>query len=147
MASDGTRGMVLTSGRLQRGFRLARGRAKNVCDQIPEATRENHAEAVNFVDQLARPAVIGQRLWKLKLEGIEGILERPHGCGEQTISSTYPNVMALRYLRGQDESSAALAAKARRYIKAGYDRLLGYRAASGGFSYWGRRPRIRRSGQ
>lgn len=72
------------------------------------------------------------------LEGIEGILERPHGCGEQTISSTYPNVMALRYLRQQDESSAALAAKARRYIKAGYDRLLGYRAASGGFSYWGR---------
>ncbi|HMX25178.1 MAG TPA: MG2 domain-containing protein, partial [Blastocatellia bacterium] len=66
------------------------------------------------------------------LEGIEGILERPHGCGEQTISSTYPNVMALRYLRQQDESSAAPAAKARRYIKAGYDRLLGYRAASGG---------------
>ncbi|MDX2042461.1 MAG: alpha-2-macroglobulin family protein [Acidobacteriota bacterium] len=72
------------------------------------------------------------------LEGIEGILRRPYGCGEQTISSTYPNVMALRYLRQQDESAAALAAKARRYAQAGYERLLGYRAESGGFSYWGR---------
>jgi len=71
------------------------------------------------------------------VEGIEGILERPYGCGEQTISSTYPNVMALRYLKQEDESVAAIAAKARRYTQAGYERLLGYRAPSGGFSYWG----------
>src|SRR5262249_52953071 len=32
------------------------------------------------------------------VESIEGILERPHGCAEQTISSTYPNVLLLRYL-------------------------------------------------
>ncbi len=72
------------------------------------------------------------------LEGIEGILHRPYGCGEQTISSTYPNVLALRYLRQQDESAMALAAKARRYVQSGYERLLGYRADNGGFSYWGR---------
>src|SRR5262249_61580898 len=30
------------------------------------------------------------------LEGIEGILQRPYGCAEQTISSTYPNLMILR---------------------------------------------------
>jgi hypothetical protein len=46
--------------------------------------------------------------------------------------------MALRYLRQQDESAAALAAKARRYTQAGYERLLGYRSDSGGFTYWGR---------
>ncbi|MEP7338041.1 MAG: MG2 domain-containing protein [Acidobacteriota bacterium] len=72
------------------------------------------------------------------VEGIEGILQRPYGCGEQTISSTYPNVMALRYLKQQDESAAAIAAKAQRYAQAGYERLLGYRSASGGFTYWGR---------
>jgi len=72
------------------------------------------------------------------LEGIEGILQRPYGCGEQTISSTYPNVMALRYLRQQGETTAAIAAKAERYIKAGYNRLLNYRVENGGFSYWGR---------
>ncbi|MBS1811227.1 MAG: carboxypeptidase regulatory-like domain-containing protein [Acidobacteria bacterium] len=75
-------------------------------------------------------------------EGIEGILKRPYGCGEQTISSTYPNVMALRLLKntGQDEvpGTAAIAAKARKYARVGYERLLGYRDVSGGFTYWGK---------
>ena len=73
-------------------------------------------------------------------EGIEGILQRPYGCGEQTVSSTYPNVMALRLLKntgqGEEGRTAAIAAKARKYAQAGYDRLLGYRDASGGFKYW-----------
>jgi hypothetical protein len=76
------------------------------------------------------------------LEGIEGILQRPHGCAEQTISSTYPNVMILRYLEPQSEKLSApmrkVAEKARRYTQAGYVRLLGYRAENGGFGYWGR---------
>jgi uncharacterized protein YfaS (alpha-2-macroglobulin family) len=76
------------------------------------------------------------------LEGIEGILQRPYGCAEQTISSTYPNVMILRYLEPQSEKLSAqmqkISEKARRYAQAGYERLLGYRAENGGFSYWGR---------
>ncbi|HEV2666717.1 MAG TPA: hypothetical protein VG324_17495, partial [Blastocatellia bacterium] len=76
------------------------------------------------------------------LEGIEGILQRPYGCAEQTISSTYPNLMILRYLEPQSEklseSMRKIAEKARRYAQAGYERLVGYRAESGGFSYWGR---------
>src|SRR5882672_8472104 len=60
------------------------------------------------------------------LEGIEGILQRPHGCAEQTISSTYPNVMILRYLEPQSEKLSApmrkIAEKARRYTQAGYER-------------------------
>jgi hypothetical protein len=74
-------------------------------------------------------------------EGIEGILQRPYGCGEQTISSTYPNVMALRLLKstgqGEEGRTAAIATKARKFAQAGYDRLLGYRDAGGGFKYWG----------
>jgi uncharacterized protein YfaS (alpha-2-macroglobulin family) len=73
-------------------------------------------------------------------EGIEGILRRPYGCGEQTISSTYPNVMALRLLKstgqGEEGRTAAIAAKARKFANAGYERLVGYRTASGGFGYW-----------
>jgi uncharacterized protein YfaS (alpha-2-macroglobulin family) len=76
------------------------------------------------------------------LEGIEGILQRPYGCAEQTISSTYPNVMILRYLEPQSEKLSPqmrkIADKARRYAQAGYERLLGYRAENGGFGYWGR---------
>src|SRR5262245_42585078 len=76
------------------------------------------------------------------MEGIEGILRRPYGCAEQTISSSYPNVMVLRYLESQGELLAApmrkIAESARRYTQAGYERLLGYRTYNGGFSYWGR---------
>lgn len=75
-------------------------------------------------------------------EGIEGILRRPYGCGEQTISSTYPNVMALRLLKnmkqGEAPATAAIATKARKFAQAGYERLLNYRAESGGFTYWGK---------
>ena len=32
-------------------------------------------------------------------EAIGAILERPWGCGEQTISSTYPSILLLQYAR------------------------------------------------
>ncbi len=69
-------------------------------------------------------------------ESIEAILQRPYGCAEQTISSTYPSLLILRYLKQNDKSSPTLAEKAQRYLQAGYDRLMGYRDGSGGFSYW-----------
>jgi phosphatidate phosphatase APP1 len=69
-------------------------------------------------------------------ESVEGILVRPYGCGEQTISSTYPNLMILRFQRSAGVDSP-VAAKAHRYLQEGYKRLLNYRVESGGFSYWG----------
>jgi Large extracellular alpha-helical protein len=71
------------------------------------------------------------------LEGIEGIMQRPYGCAEQTISSTYPSLMVLRYYRRSGEDSPAIAEKAQRYLKAGYERLLNYRNKDGSFTYWG----------
>jgi hypothetical protein len=70
-------------------------------------------------------------------ESVEAIMERPYGCGEQTISSTYPSLLLLRNYKqtGQD---SPLRAKAERYVRAGYARLLNYRDESGGFTYWGR---------
>ena len=64
----------------------------------------------------------------------------PYGCGEQTISSTYPSVLVLG-LFGKDAGRAdlpAVVARARGYARLGYERLLGYRAAGGGFTYWGK---------
>lgn len=70
-------------------------------------------------------------------ESVEAIMSRPYGCGEQTISSTYPSLLLLRnYKRtGQD---SPLRAKANHYLHDGYARLLNYRSESGGFTYWGR---------
>jgi hypothetical protein len=72
------------------------------------------------------------------LESIEAILERPHGCGEQTISSTYPSVLLLKYAKDTGDEKSPLVPRARRYAQLGYERLLSYRAPSGGFSYWGK---------
>lgn len=71
------------------------------------------------------------------IESIEGIMQRPYGCGEQTISSTYPSLLALRADKRSGLSSP-VRATAERYLRLGYERLLGYRAPGGGFTYWGR---------
>lgn len=66
-------------------------------------------------------------------ESVEGLLERPYGCGEQTISSTYPNLMILKFVK----EDSPIKQKAAKYLQKGYDRLLGYQSADGGFTYWG----------
>src|ERR1700752_1307064 len=68
-------------------------------------------------------------------ESAEAIMKRPYGCGEQTISSTYPSVLVLRYL-DKDQKDSAIANKARRYVESGYQRLLNYQTSDGGFGYW-----------
>jgi hypothetical protein len=72
------------------------------------------------------------------IAGIEGMLERPYGCGEQIISSAYPSLLLLRYYKLAGHGDAALEAKARRYLALGYERLLANQADGGGFNYWGR---------
>jgi hypothetical protein len=69
-------------------------------------------------------------------ESVEAIMSRPYGCGEQTISSTYPSLLLLRNYKKSGQDSP-LRAKAERYLHAGYQRLLNYRDSSGGFTYWG----------
>ena len=69
-------------------------------------------------------------------ESVEAIMQRPYGCGEQTISSTYPSVLLLRHYKRSGEGFP-LSGRAQRYLKDGYSRLLGYRAENGGFTYWG----------
>ena len=70
------------------------------------------------------------------VENLEGGLEKPNGCGEQTISSTYPSLLVAE-IYAKTQPKPAIALKAQRYLAAGYERLLRYQAESGGFSYWG----------
>jgi hypothetical protein len=72
------------------------------------------------------------------VESIEGILRRPYGCAEQTISAAYPNLMLLRYLKSAGIGEHPLRAKAGRNLQAGVDRLAGYRTEDGAYTYWGR---------
>ena len=76
------------------------------------------------------------------VEGLDGLFQMPHGCFEQTTSTTYPNVLVLDYLRRSGQSIPELEAKARQYIHVGYQRLIGFEVSSGGFSLYGDDPGV-----
>jgi uncharacterized protein YfaS (alpha-2-macroglobulin family) len=74
------------------------------------------------------------------VEGLDNIFRMPYGCFEQTSSTTYPNILALDYLRRTKQSAPKIEAKARQYIHLGYQRLVGFEVAGGGFDWFGRPP-------
>jgi uncharacterized protein YfaS (alpha-2-macroglobulin family) len=74
------------------------------------------------------------------IEGMDSILRMPGGCFEQTSSSTYPNVLALDYMKRTKKLSPEVHAKAEGYIANGYQRLLTFEVNGGGFSWFGRAP-------
>ena len=57
------------------------------------------------------------------VEGMDSLLRMPYGCFEQTSSSTYPNVLALDYMKRTKKATPEVSAKAEGYIATGYQRL------------------------
>jgi uncharacterized protein YfaS (alpha-2-macroglobulin family) len=74
------------------------------------------------------------------VEGMDSILRMPGGCFEQTSSSTYPNVLALDYMKRIKKLTPEIHAKAEGYIANGYQRLLTFEVPGGGFSWFGQAP-------
>jgi len=74
------------------------------------------------------------------IEGMDSILQMPGGCFEQTSSSTYPNVLALDYMKRTKKLTPEVHAKAEGYIANGYQRLLTFEVPGGGFSWFGNAP-------
>ncbi len=74
------------------------------------------------------------------IEGMDSILSMPGGCFEQTSSSTYPNVLALDYMKKTKKLTPEVHAKAEGYIANGYQRLLTFEVPGGGFSWFGQAP-------
>jgi uncharacterized protein YfaS (alpha-2-macroglobulin family) len=70
------------------------------------------------------------------LRSMVALVEQPHGCAEQTISSAYPNLLLLNLLQITNTTSPK-SGLARKYLQLGYDRLLDYFDANGGLTYWG----------
>lgn len=74
------------------------------------------------------------------LHAMKAVLERPYGCGEQAISSTYPSLLYLKLLKAGNTKAAAddpVAVEAQTNLQLGYDRLEDYFDTSGGLTYWG----------
>ena len=74
------------------------------------------------------------------LSGLESMLREPHGCFEQTSSSTYPNILVLNYLQETGQAKPAITSKAKGLIERGYARLTSYESAGGGFEWFGGNP-------
>jgi hypothetical protein len=74
------------------------------------------------------------------IEGMDSLLRMPYGCFEQTSSSTYPNVLALDYMKRTKKLTPEVHAKAEGFIANGYQRLLTFEVSSGGFSWFGNAP-------
>jgi A-macroglobulin TED domain/Alpha-2-macroglobulin family/Carboxypeptidase regulatory-like domain/MG2 domain/A-macroglobulin receptor binding domain len=70
------------------------------------------------------------------VHAIKASLERPYGCGEQTISSTYPSLLFLELLKASNTKSP-VGDEAQTYLQLGYDRLQSYFDVGGGLTYWG----------
>ncbi|MEW5820334.1 MAG: MG2 domain-containing protein [Cyanobacteriota bacterium] len=74
------------------------------------------------------------------VEGLDKIFRMPSGCFEQTSSSTYPNVLVLDYMKRTKQISPEIQMKAESYINSGYQRLLTFEVAGGGFDWFGNPP-------
>jgi uncharacterized protein YfaS (alpha-2-macroglobulin family) len=74
------------------------------------------------------------------VEGMDAILRMPYGCFEQTSSATYPNVLALDYMKRTKKVTPEVHAKAEGFIANGYQRLLTFEVSGGGFSWFGQAP-------
>ncbi|MFT7580678.1 MAG: hypothetical protein ACI9MR_002351, partial [Myxococcota bacterium] len=73
------------------------------------------------------------------LDGLEAMLREPHGCFEQTSSTTFPNLLVLQLLEGKPGQEKHIA-RARTLVGKGYQRLLTYEVSGGGFSWFGSAP-------
>lgn len=74
------------------------------------------------------------------VEGLDAILQMPGGCFEQTSSSTYPNVLALQYMKRTGKATPEIRMKAEGFINLGYQRLVTFEVNGGGFSWFGEPP-------
>jgi hypothetical protein len=99
--------------------------------EVPATAIEGSPQAVVRI----YPSMLSQLV-----EGLEGIFRMPYGCFEQTSSTTYPNVLALDYLHRTGQKAPNIEAMARNYIHLGYQRLLSFEVAGGGFDWFGRPP-------
>jgi uncharacterized protein YfaS (alpha-2-macroglobulin family) len=76
------------------------------------------------------------------IDGLDGLLQQPYGCFEQTSSTTYPNVLVLDYLTSTGQAAPAVQMRAEQLINLGYQRLLTFEVNGipGGFSLFGDAP-------
>ena len=70
------------------------------------------------------------------VQGMDSIFQLPGGCFEQTTSSAWPNVLALKYMQEAGSLTPEIEMQAIEYVNIGYQRILTFECESGGFNWW-----------
>jgi CD109 antigen len=71
------------------------------------------------------------------LQGLEGLIQMPYGCGEQNMLNFAPDVFITKYLTTSGQVKPDIMAKAELLMVTGYQRELTYRRTDGSFSAFG----------
>lgn len=105
----------------------------------------NHHTQFNLPDYiggtLKAEAITYVEIMDELFDGAEGIFREPHGCFEQLLSSSFPNVFALQLLKATGKIDNNSHSRAMGYIESGYNRLANYEVKkTGGFEWYGGSP-------
>jgi hypothetical protein len=74
------------------------------------------------------------------MKGVEGILQEPYGCFEQTSCTAYPNAMVLDYMKSTDSKDNKILARATDLLDRGYKRLTTFESSEKGYEWFGANP-------
>ena len=74
------------------------------------------------------------------MKGVEGILQEPYGCFEQTSCTAYPNAMVLDYMKNTDSKDNKTLARATDLLDRGYKRLTTFETKEKGYEWFGANP-------
>ncbi len=74
------------------------------------------------------------------MKGVEGILQEPYGCFEQTSCTAYPNAMVLDYLKTTDSKDNKTLSRATDLLNRGYKRLVTFETKERGYEWFGANP-------
>ncbi|CAI5657815.1 unnamed protein product [Oreochromis niloticus] len=92
----------------------------------------------NVIEGSARTSVsvLGDILGRA-LKNLDGLLQMPHGCGEQNMALLAPNIYILHYLKGTQQLTTAIMEKATNFLTSGYQRQLNYKSDDGAYTTFG----------
>jgi hypothetical protein len=102
-------------------------RSQEISLEIPDDARGGPSAALTLQ--------VGQHLWPELGQRLDYLLDYPHGCVEQTTSSTLP-LIAARAILPRIGFTKLSDAELKVRIKSGLDRLATMRTESGGLAYW-----------
>lgn len=111
------------------------GRASGTLD-MPVAKKASYPSGtIAGTEELALTVFPG--LASQVVEGLEGLLQVPNGCFEQTTATNWPNTLVLDYLQGSGQDNPTVTARATDLLQKGYQHLLTFECSGGGFTWFG----------